>query len=155
VSVFISRPNKANDPHGIFITIAHQLATRIEAYHDFIVERLSRDPESLRGNMQAQFTTFIVELFMEKNIGVDGKQWGILLDGLDELRGEHAQGGIIQLISAFAHEHPDAPLVWIIASCSESRISNTFDDPEVCCRSWIKYVPIDSTKACNNVDHFL
>ncbi|KAF7761258.1 hypothetical protein Agabi119p4_10667 [Agaricus bisporus var. burnettii] len=80
-SIFISRPNKRNNPHGVFITIAYQLATRIEAYRDYVVEKISRDPESLSGNMQTQFTTFIIEPFVEKKIGVGGKRWGILLDG--------------------------------------------------------------------------
>ncbi|EKM77147.1 hypothetical protein AGABI1DRAFT_108290 [Agaricus bisporus var. burnettii JB137-S8] len=74
-SIFISRPNKRNNPHGVFITIAYQLATRIEAYRDYVVEKISRDPESLSGNMQTQFTTFIIEPFVEKKIGVGGKRW--------------------------------------------------------------------------------
>jgi hypothetical protein len=154
-SVFISRPNGRNNPHGIFITIAYQLATRIEAYRDFVVERLSLDPELLRVNMQAQFTTFIVEPFVEKKIGAGGKRWGILLDGLDELRGEDAQCNIIQLVSTFAHEHPDVPLVWIISSRPESHISNTFDDDEVHRSCWSEHIPIDSTDACEDVERFL
>jgi hypothetical protein len=105
--------------------------------------------------VQAQFTTFIVEPFVEKKIGTGGKRWGILLDGLDELRGEDAQCNIIRLIGAFAREHPDVPLVWIIASRPESRISNTFDDPEVRRSCWMEYIPIDSTEACDDVDRFL
>jgi hypothetical protein len=154
-SVFISRPNGRNNPHGVFITIAYQLATRIEAYCDFIIERLSRDPELLRGDMQAQFTTFIVDPFVEKEIGAGGKRWGILLDGLDELRGEDKQREIIRLISTFAHKHPDVPLLWIIASRPESHISNTFDDDEVRCSCRSEYIPIDSTEACEDVDRFL
>jgi hypothetical protein len=73
-SVFIFRPNKRNNPHGIFITIAYQLATRIEVYRNFIVERISFDPELLRGDMQAQFTAFIVEPFVEKRVGEGGKR---------------------------------------------------------------------------------
>jgi hypothetical protein len=154
-SVFISRPNKRNNPHGIFITIAYQLATRIEAYRNFVVERISFDPELLRGDMQAQFTAFIVEPFVEKRIGEGGKRWGILLDGLDELRGEDAQCNIIQLISTFTREHPDVPLIWIIASRPEARISNTFDEPEVRSSCRTEYIPIDSTEACKDVERFL
>jgi hypothetical protein len=154
-SVFISRPNGRNDPHGVFITIAYQLATRIEAYRDFIVERLSLDPELLRGDMQAQFTNFIVEPFVERKIGEGGKRWGILLDGLDELRGEDAQCNIIQLVGTFAHEHHDVPLIWIIASRPESHISNTFDDDEVLRSYRSEHIPIDSTEACGDVDRFL
>jgi hypothetical protein len=154
-SVFISRPNKRNNSNGIFITIAYQLATRIEAYRNYVVERLSLDPELLRGDLDAQFSTFIVEPFVERKIGAGGKRWGILLDGLDELRGEDAQCNIIQLISSFVRDHSDVPLAWIIASRPESHISNTFDDDEVrrsCCT---EYIPIDSTEACEDVERFL
>ncbi|EKM77158.1 hypothetical protein AGABI1DRAFT_130575 [Agaricus bisporus var. burnettii JB137-S8] len=136
-SVFISRPNKRDNPHGIFITIAYQLATRIEAYRNYI------------------FMVFIVEPFVEKKLGDGGNRWGILLDGLDELRGTDAQCAIIQLISNFANEYPNAPLVWIIASRPESHISNTFEDDEVRRSCWSEYIPIDSTEACEDVDRFL
>jgi hypothetical protein len=108
-SVFISRPNKRNNPNGIFITIAYQLATRIEAYRNYIVERISLDPELLRGDMEVQFATFIVEPFAERKIGAGGKRWGILLDGLDELRGDDAQCNTIQLINTFVRDHGDVP----------------------------------------------
>ncbi|EKM77156.1 hypothetical protein AGABI1DRAFT_43853, partial [Agaricus bisporus var. burnettii JB137-S8] len=154
-SVFCSRPNKRNNPHRIFVTIAYQLAIRITAYREYVVEQLSVDPQLLNRDMTTQFNTFIVQPFMEKKIGAGGKRWGILLDGLDELDGEDAQCEIIQLIGTFAHEHRDAPLLWIIASRPESHISNMFEDYEIrrSCRS--EYVPIDSTEACEDVEHFL
>lgn len=34
-SIFISRPNRRDKAHGIFVTIAYQLSTRIEAYRNF------------------------------------------------------------------------------------------------------------------------
>jgi hypothetical protein len=154
-SVFFSRSNKRNNPLCVFITTAYQLAIRNEMYSNFVVERLSHDPELLNGDLQAQFTTFIVEPFVEKKIGTGGRQWGILLDGLDELDGEDAQCEIINLITTFAHEHPDAPLAWIIASRPESHISNTFDDDDVCHRCRSEYIPIDSTEASDDVERFL
>ncbi|KAF7761252.1 hypothetical protein Agabi119p4_10661 [Agaricus bisporus var. burnettii] len=154
-SVFCSRPNKRNNPHRIFVTIAYQLAIRITAYREFLVERLSLDPQLLNRDMTTQFNTFIVEPFVEKKIGAGGKRWGILLDGLDELEGEDSQCEIIQLISTFTLEHSDAPLVWIISSRPESHISNTFDDNQVRRSCWSEYIPIDSTEACEDVDRFL
>jgi hypothetical protein len=75
-SVFFSRPNRRNDPHGIFITVAYQLALRIEAYRNVVVEQISLDPELLNGDLQAQFNAFIVEPFVEKKIGAGGRPWG-------------------------------------------------------------------------------
>jgi hypothetical protein len=40
--------------------------------------------------MEAQFAAFIVEPFVERMVEANGKRWSILLDGLDELRGEDA-----------------------------------------------------------------
>jgi hypothetical protein len=103
--------------------------------------------------MAAHFAAFIIEPFVEKKIGAGGR-WGILLDGLDELEREDAQCEIIQLITAFTHEHRDTPLVWIIASRPEPHISNTFAD-DVNLSHWSEYIPIDSTEACEDVDRFL
>ncbi|XP_006457016.1 hypothetical protein AGABI2DRAFT_181402 [Agaricus bisporus var. bisporus H97] len=77
------------------------------------------------------------------------------MDGLDELNGEDAQCEIIQLVSTFAYEHHDAPLVWIIASRPESHISNAFEDDEVQRSCFSEYIPIDSTEACKDVERFL
>ncbi|KAF7761250.1 hypothetical protein Agabi119p4_10659 [Agaricus bisporus var. burnettii] len=154
-SVFLSRPNKRDNPHGVFITIAYQLATQIEAYRNYIVERLRLDPELPSRGIHAQFMAFLTEPFVNKKVGAGDKRWGILLDGLDELRGTDAQCEIIRLISAFVHEHPNAPLVWIIASRPESRISHTFEDEEVCRNCLVENIPIDSTEACKDVERFL
>lgn len=153
-SVFISRPNRRNNPHRIFITIAYQLSIRIEAYRHFILERLSVDPELLNRDLAAQFAAFIIEPFVEKRIGAGGKRLGILLDGLDELDGENAQCAIIQLITTFVHEHCDTPLIWIIASRPEPHIANTFHD-DVNRSHWSECIPIDSTEACEDVERYL
>jgi len=153
-SVFISRPNRRNNPRLFFVTIAYQLSTQFEAYRNFITERLSVDPELHSRGMAAQFRAFIIEPFVERKIGAGGKRWGILLDGLDELDGQDAQCEIIQLITAFAHEHRDTPLVWLIASRPEPHISNAFDD-DVNRSFWSEYIPIDSTEACEDVERFL
>jgi hypothetical protein len=43
-SVFVSRPNKRNDPNRFFTTIAYQLAVHVDAYRIYIVERLTANP---------------------------------------------------------------------------------------------------------------
>jgi hypothetical protein len=153
-SVFFSRPNKRDNPHGVFMIIAYQLATWIEAYRNFVVEQLSRDPELLSGDIEALFRTFTIEPFAGQKIGAGGKRWAILLDGLDELKGEDAQCDIIHPITTFAHDHPDAPLVWIIASRPEAHISDPFDEDDVRRSCWSEHIPIDPTEACADVDRF-
>jgi hypothetical protein len=154
-SVFISRPNKRNNSRGIFVTIAYQLAIRIDGYRHFVTELLSRDPELLNDDIASQFEAFIVEPFVKKRIGAYGGRWGVLLDGLDELEGEDAQCIIIQLISSFAHEHRDAGLIWIISSRPEPHISNTFNDDAVRRSCWSEVLPIDSIETSDDVECFL
>jgi hypothetical protein len=155
-SLFLSRPGGRNNPHLVFITIAYRLATQIEAYRDFIIKQLTRDPDLLNmTRMEEQFTTFIVEPFMEKKFEVRGKRWGILLDGLDELEGEDEQRDIIRLISDFARKHRNAPLVWIISSRSEPNIFNTFDDDDVRQGCWQERISIDPPESREDVDRFL
>lgn len=154
-SVFFSRPNKRNDPQGAFITIAYQLAVRIEAYRIFIAERLALDPDLLNKEIGEQFRIFIAEPFGERRIGVGGEVWGVLLDGLDELKGQRLQREIIRLISAFVLKHPEVPLVWVIASRPEPHISDTFSEEEIVPSYWQEYIPVDSTEACEDVERFL
>ncbi|XP_006457236.1 hypothetical protein AGABI2DRAFT_123104 [Agaricus bisporus var. bisporus H97] len=130
-SVFFSRPSARNYSHSVFITVAYQLAVHIEPYCSFICELLAFDPEVVNKSMEEQFRAFIVEPFVQKNIGKGGKPLGILLDGLDELDHQHQQQKIIHLITGFVQNHPEVPLVWE------------------------EYVPIDSPEACQDVERYL
>jgi hypothetical protein len=154
-SVFVSRPNKRNDPNRIFTTIAYQLAVHIDAYRNYIVERLTANPYLLNKNIQIQFQVFITEPFVERKIGAGGLPLAILLDGLDELEGADAQRDIIRLISTFTQEHPVAPLAWIITSRPEAHITNTFSETTIQDQFESEFIPVDSTEACQDVERFL
>jgi hypothetical protein len=84
-----------------------------------------------------------------------GQCWPVLLDGLDELEGEQAQRDVIRLISTFTQEHPDAPLAWIISSRPEPHISDTFAESKIRDSHESENIPIDSTEASKDVEHFL
>jgi hypothetical protein len=154
-STFISRPNGRNNSRQLFISIAYQLAVHIEDYCTFITEKLDRDPDLVNKGIVEQFRAFIVEPFAEKKIGANGKPWGILLDGLDELDEHRSQREIIRLISDFVVEHPDAPLLWVIASRPEPQIVDTFDEEKVVLAYWKKYVPANSKESRRDVERFL
>jgi hypothetical protein len=155
-SVFISRPNKRNDPSQLFTTIASQLAIHIEAYRKYIVGLLAVNPYLLNKSMEVQFQVFIIQPFVEKKIGAGhGQRWAILLDGLDELEGEHVQRDVIRLISTLTQEHPDAPLAWIISSRPEPHISDTFAESDIRDSHESEHIPIDSTEAAQDVERFL
>ena len=50
----------------------------------------------------------------------------IVLDGLDECKGEHAQRDIIEMVSEAVHLKHDFPLVWLICSRSEAHLMYLF-----------------------------
>jgi hypothetical protein len=154
-SVFFSRPNGRNESRSVFITIAYQLAVRIPAYSCFIGEKLASDPDLVNKGMKDQFKTFIIEPFVEKKIGTDGKTWCILLDGLDELDEKLWQREIIRLVAAFALEHPNVPLAWVIASRPEPHISDTFKTKQIVSSYREEFVPVDSPEACRDVERYL
>ncbi|XP_006457227.1 hypothetical protein AGABI2DRAFT_123095 [Agaricus bisporus var. bisporus H97] len=154
-SVFFSRPNGRDNSHAVFITIAYQLAVHIESYCAVVSELLAFDPEILNKSMEEQFKAFIVKPFVENKIGAGGKSWGILLDGLDELNKRDRQREIIKLITTFAHDHPNVPLVWVISSRPEPHITNTFKQRRLSYKFKEEYVPIDSPEACQDVERFL
>ncbi|KAF7782961.1 hypothetical protein Agabi119p4_2337 [Agaricus bisporus var. burnettii] len=154
-SVFFSRPSARNYSHSVFITVAYQLAVHIEPYCSFICELLAFDPEVVNKSMEEQFRAFIVEPFVQKNIGKGGKPLGILLDGLDELDHQHQQQKIIHLITGFVQNHPEVPLVWVISSRPEPHITNTFKQQRLVCYYKEEYVPIDSPEACQDVERYL
>jgi hypothetical protein len=154
-SVFVSRPNGRNDPRRLFITIAYQLALRIEDYRTYIVELLNLNPDVVNKDLREQFRSFIIEPFVGKRIGAGGKPWCILLDGLDELDGQGHQRNIIRIISTFARENSDIPLTWIISSRCERHITLTFNEEDVRPSHLNQYIPINTTDACKDVERYL
>lgn len=59
------------------------------------------------------------------------------------------------LISEFVLGFPNSPLIWTIASRPEPHIVATFNDEAVAPSHWSEYMPIDSTQACRDVEHYL
>lgn len=154
-TVFFSRPNNRKDPHRVPATIAFQLSVRIPSYRTFVAEQFALDPNLLDKGVKEQFRIFIVEPFGRREVGKDEEARAILLDGLDECEGENQQCNIIRLISAFVLEFPRVPLIWVVASRSEPHIKAVFKDENVKPSYWEEYVPIDSTEACRDVEHYL
>ncbi|EKM75250.1 hypothetical protein AGABI1DRAFT_46739, partial [Agaricus bisporus var. burnettii JB137-S8] len=154
-SIFFSRPNGRNNSDSVLITVAYELALRIEEYSAYIGEKLAFDPRLMNASMKEQFRALIIEPFVEKKVGAGGKAWGILLDGLDELDKRDRQREIIQLITIFVRDHPNVPLVWVISSRPEPHITNTFKQRRLSYKFKEEYVPIDSPEACQDVERFL
>ncbi|KAF9453328.1 hypothetical protein P691DRAFT_771504 [Macrolepiota fuliginosa MF-IS2] len=116
-TLFFSRPNNRDDPQCVFITIAYRLAVIYPPYRQYVVKLLTLDPRTVEKSMQEQFKAFIVRPFVEEKL-LDGLRDTVLivLDGLDECKGDGAQREIIHLIGQFALQYPSCPLIWLIAS---------------------------------------
>ncbi|KAF9440218.1 hypothetical protein P691DRAFT_780134 [Macrolepiota fuliginosa MF-IS2] len=126
-TLFFSRSNNRDDPTCVFTTIAYRLAVRYAPYRQYIVKLLTLDPALVGKSMKEQFKAFIVLPFVEEEVmaGLHDTVL-ILLDGLDECKGEGAQREIILLIGEFTLQYPTSPLIWLIASRPESHIQVAF-----------------------------
>ncbi|KAF5349497.1 hypothetical protein D9756_008843 [Leucocoprinus leucothites] len=135
-AVFFSAPNNRNDPKRLFPTVAYQLATQYPAYREFIISQLLLIPCCVKKRL----------------IDRDAGSLVIMLDGLDECNGDREQVEIIMLVSRFIIQHPDVPILWVIASRPEPHIHNAFSRFPTFLE---ETVPIDSDEACKDVELYL
>ncbi|KXN83490.1 mRNA cap guanine-N7 methyltransferase [Leucoagaricus sp. SymC.cos] len=154
-AVFFSRPNRRDNPKHVFTTIAYQLSVRYPFYRQYIAAGLANDPLFLDKSMSEQFKRLIVQPFTNQHLYRGPKPLVILLDGLDECDGDREQMNIVLLICRFVLQHPDVPLLWVIASRPEPHIRDTFHRPDISTAFTKVNVPIDSDEACKDVEKYL
>jgi hypothetical protein len=151
-TIFFSRRNKRNEPQRVFTTIAYQLAVKYPSYRKYVVHKLTNDPRVVGKSLTEQFKLFFTQPFGRENI-LDGTHEAvlILLDGLDECRGEAAQRQLVTLIGRFVLLYPTIPLFWILASRREPHLQKAF--------SQISHtdldVPVNSSQSCTDVERYL
>ncbi|KAF9443595.1 hypothetical protein P691DRAFT_808722 [Macrolepiota fuliginosa MF-IS2] len=155
-TLFFSRPNSRDDPQCVFITIAYRLAVTYHPYHQYIVRLLTLDPRLVEKSIEEQFKAIIVRPFVKEKV-MDGLRDTvlILLDGLDECKGEDAQREIILLIGKFTLQYPTCPLIWLIASRPEPHIQDAFSDEELQLGYGEMQVHVDSDQARLDVEKYL
>ncbi|KXN93341.1 hypothetical protein AN958_00265 [Leucoagaricus sp. SymC.cos] len=78
----------------------------------------------------------------------------MFLDGLDECQGQREQILHFGLIAYFTKAFPDAPLLWLVASCPEAHIT-AFLARRRSTMCFEKEEVSDSVEACQDVEHFL
>ncbi|KAF9443590.1 hypothetical protein P691DRAFT_787861 [Macrolepiota fuliginosa MF-IS2] len=183
-TLFFSRPNERDDPQCVFTTIAYQLSMKYLAYRKYIVELLAFNPVMVKKSMKEQFKAFIGDKAAENTWGIlayltDKENSAflglpelvtqfqqellagthdtilILLDGLDECKGDDAQREIILLIAKFALQYPTSPLIWLIASRPESHIQDTFSLDAVRLSYGGMEVDVDSDEGRHDVEKYL
>lgn len=155
-TLFFSRANKRHDPQHVVITIAYQLAVKYPLYRKYVLDLFTNNPKVVEKSFSEQFKMFITKPFAEKKL-LEGLAEAVLiiLDGLDECMGEWAQCEIIRHIGEFVLQHPDVPLIWVIASRPEPHIQTAFASRSAR-SSYVQVdVPVDSTQACLDVEKYL
>ncbi|KAF9453333.1 hypothetical protein P691DRAFT_61688, partial [Macrolepiota fuliginosa MF-IS2] len=155
-TLFFSRPNNRDDPQYVFITIAYRLAVTYHRYRQYVVKLLTLDPTMVEKSMREQFKAFIIRPFAEQKL-MDGLRDTVLivLDGLDECKGNEAQREIILLIGKFALQYPSSPLIWLIASRPEPHIQVAFSSRMVQLSYEEIRVLVDSDQGRRDVEKYL
>lgn len=121
---FFSQPDRIDDPHRLFPTIAYQLATRNPSFAALVEDKLLHDRTLVSKSMKTQFRELIVAplRILEAN-GVDiGPRRTVIIDGLDECRSDDAQCEIARIIMASIREE-SLPLSWAIFSRAEMHLT--------------------------------
>lgn len=121
-ALFFSRLGHRDDPDGVIATLAYQLAVKHPGYKRIITQRLADDPTILERSRRTQFKELIIEpfqLLMTQNTLMAQEPLLIVLDGLDECKGDEAQCELIDLISTHVRQVESFPLLWLICSRPE------------------------------------
>ncbi|KAF5360553.1 hypothetical protein D9756_004609 [Leucocoprinus leucothites] len=155
-TVFFSRPNKRDDPRRLFTTIAYQLAVRYPSYRKYVVDALTNDPKIVGKSIAEQFRWFLMRPFTVAGL-LEGLPQTVLIiiDGLDECKGEEAQREIVLLIGRFVLRHPNTPLIWAIASRPEPHLRSVFSDSQIRNCHWEINIPVNSNQSTADVERFL
>lgn len=135
---FFSRPANRNDPTRVIPTLVYQLSAANSKYQDRIIQLLSDDRTILEKALRIQFQKLIAEpLFHVHSSTPPTKPVLIILDGLDECKGDAAQREFIKLVGEFTGKAncEGLPLLWMITSRPEWQITSAFaaTNPRVQC----------------------
>ncbi|KAF7770211.1 hypothetical protein Agabi119p4_6185 [Agaricus bisporus var. burnettii] len=133
-SFFFSRTARLDKFETVVPTLVYQLARSVPEYHSFIVQCLANDHILLRNSPPVQFRKLIVEPFATLQYQCPRRPIVIILDGLDECKGDNAQREILDMITNAIRTNPDLPLRWLIFSRPEAHLKNTFSRLSECGR---------------------
>ncbi|KAJ3563317.1 hypothetical protein NP233_g9016 [Leucocoprinus birnbaumii] len=114
-----------NDPNRFFPTIAHQLSTRFPVYRDFIDSKLQSNPELIHKNLKTQFRELIsipLQEMIRRGGSLEARRL-IIVDALDQCKGDHARSELLRIITT---EAQDLPFAWLV-----------FSEPEIASHDWL------------------
>ncbi|XP_006457922.1 hypothetical protein AGABI2DRAFT_215957 [Agaricus bisporus var. bisporus H97] len=150
-SYFFSRTAGRDKLETVVPTLVYELARSVPEYRYFIEHRLAKDRILLRNSPSVQFRKLIVEPFANLQRERPRKPIVVILDGLDECKGEDAQREILELITDAIRTNPDLPLRWLIFSRPEAHLKNAFSPMSECGREEL----IIDTECRENVERYV
>ncbi|KAL0573347.1 hypothetical protein V5O48_008611 [Marasmius crinis-equi] len=143
-SFFHSRNHpKRNNPAHLSLTVAYGLACIIPELQEPIGRTIHRNPAILHTSIEEQFTELIAKPCRWLT---QREEWGsrprlVIIDGLDECEGGHAQRRILRTIASSVREPEGLPLQFLICSRPEPAIREFFDTKPFYPLHW--YYPLD------------
>ncbi|KAF7760578.1 hypothetical protein Agabi119p4_11254 [Agaricus bisporus var. burnettii] len=147
--------NGRQDGTKTILTIAYQVAVKLEPYRLFIKGEIARDPSLLQKSLSTQFKKFIVEPFITRRLLDPSSRLLIILDGLDECDDAFHQQELLGLITNFCTTYPASPVVWIVASRPEPHIMSFFSQPKIALAYEKEEILVDSNRAREDVERYL
>ncbi|KAJ3570081.1 hypothetical protein NP233_g4634 [Leucocoprinus birnbaumii] len=133
-SFFFSCENDIVDSTHFFITIAHQLASRIPQFKITLRRKLRADPTISTGHsLERQFQELIIQPFLavgKQDPLVEPKT--IVVDGLDHCADTVAQSTILRLVvESIKTYNTQVPLLWAFFSRPEAHIASVFSEGSI------------------------
>ncbi|KAF8661429.1 hypothetical protein AX16_001347 [Volvariella volvacea WC 439] len=117
---FRGDPKRNNLDHVIH-TLAHQLATAVEAVGKEIYNVIRKNPDILDSDLEVQWRKLIVDPIM----AVESlPPMAMIIDGLDECGNDEDQCTILEFIALCG---PRFPVAFLVCSRPEPNIANSFD----------------------------
>lgn len=153
---FFSKLEHRDNPLKVIPSIAYQLAVRHPTYHRLVTRLLAKDSKIPFKDLRSQFRELIVKPFEALNRqGAFNSQppLVIIIDGLDECRGDDAQCQLILLINECAQAVHN--LLWIVCSRPEWHLRRILSRPDSEIRCWCEELSVDDEDARMDVNLFL
>ncbi|EKM81459.1 hypothetical protein AGABI1DRAFT_111777 [Agaricus bisporus var. burnettii JB137-S8] len=149
-SYFFSRIAGRTKLETVIPTLVYQLAHAIPEYKALISTELANNSLLLRNSPIVQFKRLIIEPLSALQRQCPREPMIIILDGLDECKGEDAQLKILEMISDSLRTSLDLPLRWLIFSRPEPHLKRTFFQIQDCAR---EELTIDA-ECRDDVEHY-
>ncbi|KAF9441681.1 hypothetical protein P691DRAFT_766009 [Macrolepiota fuliginosa MF-IS2] len=130
-AIFFSRsvgPNKRDDPHRLFPSLAYQVATKSKPFGDILDNYIQDDPTLVTKSIREQFQELLVKPLSQLGADAAGVVEGlvVIIDGLDECgKGPETHCDIIEVI-VVSIRNRTTPFRWVLLSRPETHIVGSF-----------------------------